>query len=117
VGATIVIVPVIIWSWTTMETTAALLFTAYMLPVNLIDNVLRPIVMGHGLTTPMLVILIGVIGGTIAHGILGLFVGPVVLAVAWELLVAWLRDDENRLAPDADVTANRAAKPSSPNPD
>jgi predicted PurR-regulated permease PerM len=62
--------------------------------VNLLDNVLRPIVMGHGLATPMPVILIGVIGGTIAHGIIGLFVGPVVLAVAWELLIAWLRDDE-----------------------
>jgi predicted PurR-regulated permease PerM len=46
-------------------------------------------VLAHGLTTPMPVIFVGVIGGTLAHGIIGLFVGPVVLAVAWELLVAW----------------------------
>jgi predicted PurR-regulated permease PerM len=69
-----------------------LLFTAYMIPVNLLDNVLRPLVMGRGLQTPVLVILIGVIGGTISYGITGLFLGPIILAVIWELLVAWTRD-------------------------
>lgn len=94
IGPSIILIPVIIWSWTAMETTSALLFTAYMLPVNLIDNVLRPIIMGRGLKTPMLVILIGVIGGTLAYGIIGLFLGPIVLAVIWELLAAWLRERE-----------------------
>jgi predicted PurR-regulated permease PerM len=92
IGPTIVIVPVIIWSWTVMETGPALLFTAYMIPVNLIDNILRPIVMGRGLKTPMLVILVGVIGGTLAYGITGLFLGPIVLAVIWELLAAWISE-------------------------
>ena len=92
VGPTIVIVPVIIWSWMSMETTSALLFTAYMVPVNLLDNLLRPIVMGRGLKTPVLVILIGVIGGTLAYGIAGLFLGPIVLAVIWELMVAWVQE-------------------------
>jgi predicted PurR-regulated permease PerM len=94
VGPTIVIVPVIIWSWMTMETTSALLFTAYMVPVNLLDNLLRPIVMGRGLKTPILVILIGVIGGTLAYGITGLFLGPIVLAVIWELMVAWIKEQD-----------------------
>ena len=94
IGPSIVLIPVIIWSWTAMETTSALLFTAYMIPVNLIDNFLRPIVMGRGLKTPMLVILIGVIGGTLAYGITGLFLGPIVLAVIWELLVAWVDERE-----------------------
>ena len=75
-----------------METTSALLFTAYMVPVNLLDNLLRPIVMGRGLKTPILVILIGVIGGTLAYGIAGLFLGPIVLAVIWELMVAWIKE-------------------------
>ncbi len=92
IGPSIVIIPLIIWSWFTFDTTAAVLFTVYMVPVNLVDNVLRPIVMGHGLKTPMLVILIGVLGGTLAYGISGLFLGPIVLAVIWELLVAWTRD-------------------------
>ncbi len=94
IGPSIILIPVIIWSWTVMETTSALLFTAYMIPVNLLDNFLRPIVMGRGLKTPMLVILFGVIGGTLAYGITGLFLGPIVLAVIWELLVAWIKERE-----------------------
>ena len=89
IGPSLVLIPLIAWSWLTMSTAAALLFTAYMVPVNLLDNVLRPIVMAHGLTTPMPVILIGILGGTLAHGIIGVFLGPIILAVAWELLAAW----------------------------
>jgi predicted PurR-regulated permease PerM len=98
IGPSIILIPVIIWSWTTMEATSALLFTAYMIPVNLLDNILRPIVMGRGLNTPMLVILLGVLGGTISYGITGLFLGPIVLAVIWELLVTWVREREARIA-------------------
>ena len=50
---------------------------------------------GGDWNTPMLVILIGVIGGTISYGITGLFLGPIVLAVIWELLVAWMRERES----------------------
>ena len=92
IGPAIVLIPVIIWSWLARDTTAALLFTAYMIPVGLLDNVLRPLVLGRGLGTPMLIILIGVIGGTISHGITGLFLGPIILAVIWELLVAWIKE-------------------------
>jgi predicted PurR-regulated permease PerM len=49
--------------------------------------------LAHGLSTPMLVIFIGVIGGVIAHGLPGLFVGPVVLAVIWDLGMAWIEED------------------------
>jgi predicted PurR-regulated permease PerM len=66
---------------------------AYMVPVGLVDNVLRPLVMARGLTTPMPVILTGVIGGTLAYGISGLFLGPVVLSVTWVLLVAWVQEE------------------------
>ena len=93
IGPAILFIPIVVWSWTAMETTNALLFTAYMVPVSLMDNVLRPLVMARGLTTPMPVILIGVVGGTLAYGISGLFLGPVVLSVTWALLVAWLQDD------------------------
>jgi len=93
IGAAPVLIPVIIWGWTTMAPTAALMFTAYMLVVGLVDNILRPILIGRGLTTPIVVIFIGVVGGTVTQGILGLFLGPIVLAVAWQLLVAWMRND------------------------
>ena len=94
IGPSVILVPVIIWSWMTMETWPALIFTAYIVPVNLIDNVLRPIIFTRGLKTPMLVIIVGVIGGTLSNGIIGLFVGPIVLAVAWDLLVAFMRNDD-----------------------
>ena len=93
IGPAILFVPVVIWSWTAMEPMQALLFTAYMVPVGLIDNVLRPFLMARGLATPMPVIMVGVIGGMIAYGILGLFFGPVVLSVAWVVLVAWVQGD------------------------
>jgi predicted PurR-regulated permease PerM len=93
IGPTILFIPIVVWSWTVLETPNALIFTAYMVAVGLVDNVLRPFVMAHGLTTPMPIIFIGVVGGTLAYGISGLFLGPIVLSVTWALLVAWVQDD------------------------
>ena len=81
-----------------METEHALLFTAYMLPVGLLDNLLKPMLMARGLATPMPVIIIGVIGGTMAYGIIGLFAGPIVLSVAWQIMVAWMNGDNLAIA-------------------
>ena len=96
IGPSVILVPLIVWSWFAMDTTTAILFTLYMVPVNLLDNILRPLV-AKGLKTPMLVILIGVLGGTLAHGIMGLFVGPIVLSIAWQLLAVWTQDAPKRL--------------------
>ena len=59
-----------------------------------LDNVLRPILIKRGADLPLLLIIAGVIGGLIAFGLVGLFVGPVILAVAYTLLLAWVRSDE-----------------------
>jgi predicted PurR-regulated permease PerM len=93
IGAAIVLVPVIIWIWIDKDFTTALLLTVFLCIVGILDNILKPIVMGRGLTTPTLVIFVGVIGGTLAHGIVGLFIGPIILSLAWELTVAWIRTD------------------------
>jgi predicted PurR-regulated permease PerM len=98
IGPSVILVPVIIWSWITMETWAASIFTAYILPVNFIDNVMRPIIFARGLKTPMFVIIVGVVGGIISNGIIGLFIGPIVLAVGWDLLMAFSRDSEAKPA-------------------
>ena len=90
IGPTIVLLGAAVWAWTAMDTNTALLFTVYMVAVGVIDNVLRPFVMTRGGHAPMPVILIGVLGGTLAYGITGLFLGPVVLAVVWKLLLAWI---------------------------
>lgn len=92
IGVMVVVVPILIGAWMEMSTAAALILTLYLIPVGFLDTILRPIVMAHGLKTPMLVILIGVLGGVLVHGMIGVFVGPVVLAIAWELLAAWTRD-------------------------
>jgi predicted PurR-regulated permease PerM len=106
IGPAILFLPIIGWSWMAMDTTHALMFTAYMIPVGLIDNVLRPVLIARGLTTPMPVIVIGVIGGTIAFGIVGLFFGPIVISVAWTVMVVWVQGSDlgpegNRSSVDA----------------
>lgn len=93
VGAAIVLVPVIIWIWTDKDFATALLLTLFLSFVGILDNILKPLVMGRGLTTPTLVIFVGVMGGILAHGIVGLFIGPIILSLAWELTVAWIRTD------------------------
>ena len=71
-----------------------MLFLIWTLFVGTIDNILKPILLGRGISVPMLVIFVGAIGGFIAQGIIGLFVGAVVLALGYELLLAWLQDGE-----------------------
>jgi predicted PurR-regulated permease PerM len=93
IGAALVMLPVIVWIWTDKDVTTAVLLTLFLGAVSILDNILKPMVMGRGLTTPTLIILIGVIGGTLGHGIIGLFIGPIILSVAWELAVAWIRTD------------------------
>jgi predicted PurR-regulated permease PerM len=68
----------------------AVLFTVWSVAVSLSDGFLKPALLGRGVSVPMLVILVGAIGGMLASGILGLFVGPVVLALAYELYTSWL---------------------------
>ena len=93
IGPVLVIVPAIIWGWISMTTGAALIFTVILLAIGLLDNVLKPILMSRGLSTPTLVIFLGVIGGTITYGLIGLFLGPIILGVFYDLLVAWAQVD------------------------
>lgn len=89
--AILVMVPAVLLAFSVAEPTPAIIFTVYSILVGLIDNVLKPMLLGKGLKTPMIVILIGTIGGMFLHGIIGLFVGPVILAVAYQLYHYWMR--------------------------
>jgi predicted PurR-regulated permease PerM len=93
IGPSIILLPLVVWSWFTMDTTAAIVFSIYMVVVNFVDNILRPLVMAKGLSTPIWLTLIGVLGGTLAHGLIGLFIGPVILSIAWQLIVLWTRNE------------------------
>ena len=101
IGPNLVMIPVIVWVWFTFPAIAAGLFTVYTVPLLLLDNVLRPIVMARGLQTPMAIILAGVICGTLSGGLIGLFVGPVVLAVFYDLVMSWMGE-----APRAPATSS-----------
>ncbi|HPU17023.1 MAG TPA: AI-2E family transporter, partial [Polymorphobacter sp.] len=85
VPAIIVGLPVMIFAFTTLPTTQAIVFAIWTTIAGLSDAVLKPLLLGRGLDVPMPVILIGVIGGMIAGGLVGLFVGPVVLGIAYVL--------------------------------
>ena len=91
VPAVLVTLPVILYVFATEATTPAVIFAIWTVLAGLSDNLLKPLMLGRGLEVPMPVILIGVIGGMIADGLLGLFVGPVLLAVGYVLLKAWLQ--------------------------
>lgn len=86
IGAMPVVVPVLIWAWFTRDGGSAALLSAYLLPAGLIDTPLKPLMLGRALTTPPLVIFAGVVGGAVAYGLIGLFLGPILLAIAYELL-------------------------------
>jgi predicted PurR-regulated permease PerM len=72
------------------STAIAVIFTIWSLVVNFADTFLKPIFLGRGVQVPMLVILIGAIGGMIGSGIIGLFIGPVVFAIGYRIFVAWV---------------------------
>jgi predicted PurR-regulated permease PerM len=108
IGPLLIVAPVVFWAWTTLSTPAAIGLTICMLTVNYMDNVLKPFIFAHGLSTPIPVIFIGVIGGVLAHGVAGLFVGPVVLAVVWELGNAWIAEE---MAGNAPADAAKAEAP------
>ncbi len=76
------------------ETTPAVIFLVYCLIISSSDAFLKPLFLGRGMQTPMLVILLGAIGGMIMSGIIGLFVGAIVLALGYELFMKWLNKSE-----------------------
>ncbi|MDB5376461.1 MAG: hypothetical protein JWR00_907 [Rubritepida sp.] len=94
--------PVIAYVFATEATTPAIIFLVWTLVAGLSDNILKPLMLGRGLEVPMPVILIGVIGGMLADGLLGLFLGPVLLAVGYVLLVEWLRQHPAEGGPQID---------------
>lgn len=94
IGPGPVLVPAVVWNYyagSTLWATALLLVTVAVLAL---DSVLRPFLIRRGADLPLLLILTGVIGGLMSFGLLGIFIGPVVLAVAYRLLNAWMEESE-----------------------
>jgi predicted PurR-regulated permease PerM len=90
--AMLVLIPVILYVFSASSTVTAVLFTIWAVLVGLSDNVLKPLLMGHGSPVPMLVLFMGSLGGFMAGGILGLFVGAVILSLGYTVFMAWVDD-------------------------
>jgi len=90
----LVLIPVILYVFSTSSTAVAIVFTIWAAVIGLSDNVLKPLLMGHGSEVPMLVLFMGSLGGFMAGGILGLFVGAVVLSLGYTVFNAWIDDAE-----------------------
>jgi predicted PurR-regulated permease PerM len=87
----LVLLPVIFYVFSVESTTVALVFMVWSILVSMSDAVLKPIFLGRGVDAPMLVILLGAIGGMITSGIVGLFIGAVILALGYNLFQVWLK--------------------------
>lgn len=92
IGPAVVLIGTVIYVFSTADTFTAVLFLIWSIFVGVIDNVLKPVLLGRGVRVPMVVIFVGAIGGFLASGIIGLFVGAVVLALSFTLFKAWLEE-------------------------
>jgi predicted PurR-regulated permease PerM len=86
----IALIPTVIYVFMTASSTKAVMFLIWCIFVGAMDNVLKPLLLGRGAAVPMIVVFLGVVGGFITMGIIGLFVGAIVLSVGYKLLLTWL---------------------------
>jgi predicted PurR-regulated permease PerM len=104
IGPILVLIPAVAWVYWSGESLWGTVFLVWAILVALLDNVLRPILIRRGADLPLLLIFAGVIGGLIGFGVIGLFVGPTVLAVTYRLLEAWISDID-RKETEAEIVA------------
>lgn len=90
-GAFPVLLAVSLYLFYSAETSTAILFAIWSVFVASLDNLLKPLLLGRGVAVPMAVIFVGALGGLLNAGIIGLFIGPVILALGYELFLAWIR--------------------------
>jgi predicted PurR-regulated permease PerM len=106
IGPAPVLAGAVVWLYWSGQPYWAVALVGWGVVTMSLDNVLRPLLIRRGADLPLLLIIAGVIGGLLAFGLVGLFVGPIILAVAYTLLVAWVRDG----AAAADGAARHAAR-------
>lgn len=90
----LVLGPIAAYYFSVADTTPAIAFLIFSIIVSMSDAFLKPLFLGRGMSIPMIVILLGAIGGMLLSGIIGLFVGAVVLALGYELMIDWLSQSE-----------------------
>ena len=89
----VILIPSIFYAASIADTLPTIIYGIWMIMVSLVDNVLRPLLLGRGASVPMAVIFLGAIGGFVLQGIVGLFLGAIVLSLGYELFMLWLNLD------------------------
>jgi predicted PurR-regulated permease PerM len=102
IGPLLVMAPAVIWLYSTGSTGWGTALLVWSVGVVSIDNILRPVLIKKGADLPLLLIFAGVIGGLVGFGVIGLFIGPAVLAVAYTLTTSWIADLDREPASGAD---------------
>jgi len=100
-GPVLVLLPAVAWLYWSGDSGWGTFLLVWTLVVGSLDNILRPYLIKKGADLPLLLIFAGVIGGMLTIGLVGIFVGPVVLAVAYTLVDAWVEDDRGNVEPPA----------------
>jgi len=89
-----VLLPAVIWLFWSGSAVWGVVLAVFLVVVSVLDNVMKPLLIRRGVDLPLLLIIAGVIGGLLGFGVVGLFIGPVILAVTYTLLDAWVNDGE-----------------------
>jgi predicted PurR-regulated permease PerM len=97
----LILVPAVAYAFTFASTTHAVVFLVWCVLVGLMDNILKPLMLGRGSKVPTAVIFLGVIGGFVLMGIVGLFVGAIILSVGYKLFLLWLAERQPRVAAES----------------
>lgn len=105
-GPMLVLVPAVIWLYWSGSTMAATTLLVITVVAGALDNIVRPWLIKRGADLPLVLIFAGVIGGLLAFGIIGLFIGPVVLTVTYTLFAAWLSADDEAGSITEETIAN-----------
>jgi predicted PurR-regulated permease PerM len=111
IGPIPVLIGAVFWGYQSYGMFWGTVILVWALATGMIDNVLRPILIKRGANLPLLLIFVGVLGGLFAFGVIGLFVGPVVLSVAYTLLQEWVAQGEGRRSDEPGSDAARGAVP------
>jgi predicted PurR-regulated permease PerM len=109
-GPLLVLAPAVAWLVWNGEPGWGLVLLIWSIPVIALDNVLRPILIRRGVALPMLLIIAGVIGGLIGFGVIGLFVGPVILAASYTLIGAWIAEAPPQAVGERSHQTRKAAR-------
>ena len=107
IGPILIMLPVVVWKFYTGNSGSGFVLLAFTLVACLIDNFIRPLLIRAGADLPLLLIIAGVIGGLISFGVLGLFIGPVILAVSWVLVREWVESqpDSSKVEPSSSAAS------------